>query len=420
MDDTFVSVEEAIEEIRRGKMLIVTDNEDRENEGDFIMAADKVTPDAVNFMTTYGRGLLCQPITAARAGELELAPMVQENTAVHSTAFTVSVDARDVTTTGISAFDRAATIKTIVDPAAKAEDLLRPGHVFPLIAKDGGVLTRAGHTEAAVDLARLAGYSPSGILCEIVDDDGTMARTPRLREIAQRHNLKIVTVAELVRWRMQYDAPNGKSPSGSAEKRLQESEVPLRIVESRLPAAAGDFRLVLYENPLSAEQPHLAMVSAKTFDPDNALVRVHSECLTGEVLMSSRCDCGEQLAEALRRIAAEGGVLVYLRQEGRGIGLVEKIRAYNLQDQGYDTADANIKLGHQPDERDYTIAAAILKDLGIRGIRLLTNNPDKESSLRNAGIRVNECLRIEIQPGDNNRNYLKTKRIRFGHHLEYV
>ena len=401
MDNTFAGIEEALEEIRRGRMLIVTDNEDRENEGDFIMAADKVTPDAVNFMTIYGRGLLCQPITADRARELELFPMVQENTSVHTTAFTVSVDARTVTTTGISAFDRAATIKTIVDPAARPEDLLRPGHVFPLISKDGGVLARGGHTEASVDLARLAGCSPSGILCEIIDTDGTMARLPRLEEMARQHNLKIVTVADLVRWRKEHDAVR-------------------KITESRLPAAYGEFRLVLYENPLNPEQPHIAMISAKAFDPDNALVRVHSECFTGEVLMSTRCDCRDQLAEAMQKIAAEGGAIIYLRQEGRGIGLAEKIRAYSLQDQGYDTADANIKLGHQPDERDYMIAAAILRDLGIRGIRLMTNNPDKEFSLKDAGILVKERIRIEIQPGDNNRNYLKTKKVRFGHHLEYV
>ncbi|MHC6202345.1 3,4-dihydroxy-2-butanone-4-phosphate synthase [Breznakiellaceae bacterium SP9] len=401
MDDIFVSIEEAIEEIRQGKMLIVTDNEERENEGDFIMAAEKVSPEAVNFMTRYGRGLLCQAITTDRARKLELTTMVRDNTSVHTTAFTISVDAKNGTTTGISAFDRAATIKTIVDPAACPEDLLRPGHIFPLIAKDGGVLIRDGHTEATVDLARLAGCSPSGILCEILDTDGNMARLPRLQEIAQQHNLKIVTVANLIRWRKEHD-----------ELR--------RIAESCLPTAAGEFRIVLYENPLKPEQPHLAMISAKAFDPTNALVRVHSECFTGEVLMSARCDCAAQLAQSLRQIATEGGVVIYLRQEGRGIGLTEKIRAYNLQDLGYDTAEANIKLGHQPDERDYTIAAAILRDLGIEGIRLMTNNPAKETALKTAGIRINERVAIEIKPGEINRKYLTTKKVRFGHQLKYV
>ena len=399
--NVFASIEEAIEEICQGKMLIVTDNEDRENEGDFIMASDKVTPEAVNFMIVYGRGLLCQAITTERARELELYPMVQDNTSAHTTAFTVSVDARNVTSTGISAHDRAATIKTIVDPAAVAADLLRPGHIFPLIAKDGGVLTRDGHTETAVDIARLAGCSPSGILCEILDDDGTMARLPRLIEIAKQHNLKIITVEALVRWRAQNDLVR-------------------RLAESRLPATAGDFRLVLYENSQNQEQPHMAMISNKAFDSADALVRIHSECFTGEVFLSSRCDCGAQLAEALEKTAAEGGVLIYLRQEGRGIGLVEKIQAYKLQDQGYDTVDANLKLGHQPDERDYTIAAAILKDLGITGVRLMTNNPDKEISLKDAGIQINKRIKIEIKPGENNLDYLKTKKVRFGHHLEFV
>ncbi|GHU47857.1 riboflavin biosynthesis protein RibBA [Spirochaetia bacterium] len=401
MKDIFISIEEALEEIRQGKMLIVTDNEDRENEGDFIMAAEKVSPEAVNFMTLYGRGLLCQAITTDRARKLELTPMVRDNTSVHTTAFTISVDAKDSTTTGISAFDRAATIKTIIDPAACPEDLLRPGHIFPLIAKDGGVLIRDGHTEATVDLARLAGCSPSGVLCEILDTDGNMARLPRLQEIAQQHNLKIVTVANLIRWRKEHDEVR-------------------RIAESCLPAAAGEFRIMLYENPLKPEQPHLAIVSAKAFDPANALVRVHSECFTGEVLKSSRCDCEAQLAQSLRQIATEGGVVIYLRQEGRGIGLTEKIRAYNLQDLGYDTAEANIKLGHQPDERDYTIAAAILRDLGIEGIRLMTNNPAKETALKTEGIRINERVAIEIKPGEINRKYLTTKKVRFGHHLKYV
>ena len=401
MENTFASIETALEEIRQGKMIIVTDNEDRENECDFIMAAEKVTPSDVNFMTIYGRGLICQSITPERARELELFPMEKDNTSVHTTAFTVSVDAKNITSTGISAFDRAATIKSIIDPQTLPTDLLRPGHIFPLIAKAGGVLERDGHTEAAVDLPRLAGLTPSGILCEILDEDGTMARLPSLKEIAKKHNLKIVTVESLIRWREKHSSVK-------------------RITETSLPAAAGNFKLVLYDNPLNAQQPHIAVISEKSFDPNNALVRIHSECLTGEVLMSSRCDCGEQLSCAMHRIAVEGGAVIYLRQEGRGIGLTEKIRAYNLQDQGCDTAEANIKLGHEIDERDYTIAADILRDLGISGIRLMTNNPDKETTLKSAGINVLERVGIEIKPGDKNLNYLKTKKVRLGHYLEYV
>jgi 3,4-dihydroxy 2-butanone 4-phosphate synthase/GTP cyclohydrolase II len=337
---------------------------------------------------------------------------------VHYTAFTVSVDARGVTSTGISAFDRAATIKTIIDPRARPEDLLRPGHIFPLIAKDGGVLARNGHTEAAVDFARLAGCGDSGILCEILDGDGTMARLPRLQQMAREHNLKIVTVENLIRWRKANDCMREEHSSSVPSQRKQ---TPVkRLVESSLPAKSGDFKLVLYENSANPEQPHIAMVSAKAFDPDNALVRLHSECFTGDVLMSTRCDCRDQLVDATQKIADAGGVVIYLRQEGRGIGLVEKIKAYRLQEQGYDTADANIQLGHQPDERDYSIAAAILRDLGIGGIRLMTNNPDKDNSLKNAGIRIGERVRLEVVPGDNNRNYLAAKKARFGHQLEYV
>ena len=400
MDEVFATIETAVEEIQQGKILIVTDNKNRENEGDFIMAADKVTPEAVNFMVTHGRGLLCQSITEERARELELFPMVKENTSVYSTAFTVSVDAKNRTSTGISANDRAATIKTIVDPETHPEDLLRPGHIFPLIAKKGGVLNREGHTEAASDLARLAGCSPSGVLCEILDENGSMAKLPRLEEIARQYNLKIISVDELVSW--------------------MKVHYTIRLAESNFPSRSGDFRLILYDNLLYPEQPHAAVISCKTFDPDNALVRIHSECFTGEVLLSSRCDCKDQLDIAMKRIAEEGGVLIYLRQEGRGIGLVEKIKAYHLQDQGYDTVDANIKLGHQPDERDYCTAAAIIRDLGIRGIRLMTNNPGKEKALKDAGINVNERVQIEVKPGNKNRHYLAAKKVRFGHHLEYV
>ena len=415
MSEVFATIEEAIEEIRLGRILIVTDDENRENEGDFIMAADKVTAQAINFMVIHGRGLLCQSVTARRARELELFPMVQKNTSSNITAFTVSVDARENTTTGISAKDREITIKTIVDPDARPQDLLRPGHIFPLVSKRNGVLTREGHTEAATDLARLAGCTPSGVLIEIMDTDGTMAKLPRLQELAKEFNLKIISVESLVKWRKKYDPdPPGYEASGAVLPGIK------RLVEGTLPANDGDFRLILYENPLNPNQPHLAMVSSKTFNPNDALVRIHSECFTGEVLSSTRCDCKFQLAEATRRIAEEGGAVIYLRQEGRGIGLVEKIKAYNLQDQGYDTVDANLKLGHSPDERDYGIAAAIMKDLGIKGFRLMTNNPEKENYLKDAGFKINGREKIEMPPGEKNRDYLSAKKVRFGHHLEYV
>ncbi|MCL1991485.1 MAG: 3,4-dihydroxy-2-butanone-4-phosphate synthase [Spirochaetes bacterium] len=401
MSGIFATIEEALAEIRGGKMIIVTDDEDRENEGDFVMAADAVTAQAVNFMITHGRGLLCQAITAQKAGELELLPMARDNTSAHTTAFTVSVDARSVTSTGISAFDRAATIKAIADPACQPGDLLRPGHIFPLVAKDGGVLVRQGHTEASVDLPRLAGFAPSGILCEILNPDGSMARLPQLEVLAREHGLKIVTVEALARWRREHDSVK-------------------RVAESGLPTENGDFTLIAYENLAKPEQPHLAMVSAAGFDPENALVRVHSECLTGEALLSARCDCRWQLSEALRRAGEEGGVVVYLRQEGRGIGLAEKIRAYRLQDAGCDTLEANVKLGHAADGRDYKIAAAILRDLGIRGLRLMTNNPDKEAALKAEGFRIVERVKIEMRPGKSNMDYLKAKKARFGHFLEYV
>ncbi|MDR1626144.1 MAG: 3,4-dihydroxy-2-butanone-4-phosphate synthase [Spirochaetia bacterium] len=409
----FANVEEAIQEIRSGKMLIVTDDEDRENEGDFVMAAQAVTPEAVNFVTRHGRGLLCQSITARRARELKLPPMVSKNTALHETAFTVSVDLLKGGGTGISAFDRAATINALVDPSTRPEDLGRPGHIFPLVAAPGGVLSRQGHTEAAADLARLAGFRPSGILCEILDADGAMARVPRLREIAAEHGMKICTVKDLARWREKNDA----AAREDKQDRVPEAK---RLAESRLPSKTGDFRLILYENPASPEQPHIVLVSEKPLDPGSVIVRVHSECLTGETFLSQRCDCGAQLEEAMRRAAAEGGLIVYLRQEGRGIGLTEKIRAYALQDEGCDTYEANVKLGHGPDERDYAIAAAILKDLGISGIRLLTNNPAKIEALARGGIMVRERIPVEIEPGRENRSYLAAKKSRFGHKLNYI
>ncbi|MDR3302446.1 MAG: 3,4-dihydroxy-2-butanone-4-phosphate synthase [Spirochaetaceae bacterium] len=402
MENNFIDVETALEDIRQGKMLIVTDDEGRENEGDLIMAAQKVTPDAVNFMTIHARGLLCQSITAERARELDLPPMVAENTSTHTTAFTISVDVKKGATTGISAFDRAATIHALVDPATRPDDLGRPGHIFPLIAREGGVLTRGGHTEAACDLARLAGLSPSGILCEVLDDDGQMARLPRLQQLTRQHGLHILTVARLIEWRQRHGA------------------VARRLVESRLPTRAGNFSLILYENAGKPDMPNLALVSEKNFSPDNALVRVHSECLTGDMLMSLRCDCGSQLFESMRRIAQEGGVLVYLRQEGRGIGLTEKIRAYQLQDEGLDTVDANLKLGHAVDEREYEAAIAILRDLGISGGRLLTNNPDKVEALAQSGFVMHERAPLEIKPEDGNRKYLAVKKSRLGHYLKLV
>ena len=398
----YAEVEEAIDEIRRGKMLIVTDDENRENEGDLIMAAEKVSPEAINFMAIHARGLLCQAITPQRARELELPLMVQKNTSLHATGFTVSVDAKDGTTTGISAFDRAVTIKTMINPATNPEDLCRPGHIFPLIAKTGGVLVREGHTETAVDLARLAGLTPSGILCEILDDDGTMARLPRLEKMALEYGLKILTVEKLAAWRKVHD------------------KLTRQLARSRLPTRSGNFQIISYENPGRPDQPHLALVSEKKYDPCNALVRLHSECLTGEVLGALRCDCAAQLNKSMERIGAEGGILVYLRQEGRGIGLTQKICAYALQDEGLDTFDANIKLGHGSDERDYTAAAAILKDLDISGVRLMTNNPGKTESLQQAGISIRDQVRIEIKPEAENRAYLSTKKKRFGHKLELV
>ncbi|GHV26683.1 riboflavin biosynthesis protein RibBA [Spirochaetia bacterium] len=426
MKAIFADIEEAVEDIRQGKMLVVTDDEDRENEGDLIMAAEKVSPEAVNFMAIYGKGLICQAITCARAGELDLPPMTTENTSANTTAFTVSVDAA-CTSTGISAFDRAATIRALVDPVTKSADLLKPGHIFPLIARDGGVLARDGHTEAAADLARLAGLTPSGILCEILAADGRMARLPQLEVFAKQHGLKLITVASLIRWRREHEGDvktEGALPKPAVpavtDLPVRTDLLIRRLAESRLPTQAGNFRMILYDNPECPRQPHLALVSEAPFKAEDALVRVHSECFTGEVLRSGRCDCGDQLTESLRRVAAEGGVVIYLRQEGRGIGLTEKIKAYALQDTGLDTVDANIRLGHGPDERDYAAAAAILRDLGIPGIRLMTNNPAKVEALNAAGIRINARVPVEVRPGKENRKYLAAKKVRFGHKLEYV
>lgn len=393
------TVAEAVEEIRAGRMLIVVDDEDRENEGDLLMAGERATPEAINFMITHARGLVFVPMAAERCEQLRLPLMVTENTARHGTAFTVSVDARSGGT-GISAHDRALTVRLLADPATKPDDLLRPGHVFPLRAVPGGVLRRAGHTEAVVDLARLAGLQPVGVACEMVHDDGTMARLPELRLFALRHGLKIMTVRDLIRYRLQRDP------------------FVRREGQTRLPTAFGEFTAIVYENTLDGSN-HLALVKGVVDDGTPVLVRMHSECLTGEVFGSLRCDCREQLHAAMRAIEHEGrGAIVYIRQEGRGIGLQNKIKAYALQDLGSDTVEANELLGFPPDPRDYGIGAQILADLGLRQIRLLTNNPQKRAGLEGYGLHVVERVPLEVPPNRENYAYLKAKRHRLGHLLD--
>lgn len=393
-------VEEAIYELMRGKVIIVVDDEDRENEGDFVALAEKATPEVINFMITEGRGLVCLPITAERAEELELQPMVAQNTDYHGTAFTVSIDHKD-TTTGISAHERALTVKQMMDPSAKASDFRRPGHMFPLIAKKGGVLRRAGHTEAAVDLARMCGSYPAGVICEVIKPDGSMARLPDLMEIAKRFELKLISVKDLIHYRN------------------EKEKLVTREVEVRMPTDYGEFRAVAYTNEVDNKE-HVALVKGDISGEDPVLVRVHSECLTGDVFHSHRCDCGPQFEAALTQIEQEGrGILLYMRQEGRGIGLVNKLKAYKLQEQGLDTVDANLKLGFPADLRDYGIGAQILKDLGVSDIRLLTNNPRKITGLEGYGLQVVERVPLQMKENEDNTGYLHTKQLKLGHMLKF-
>ncbi len=398
----FATIDEAVAALQAGGMIVVVDDEDRENEGDLMVAAAKVTPEAINFMARHGRGLVCLAMMPDRLQQLEIPLEASNNAARRDTAFCVSIDAHDGTSTGISAADRARTIEVAIDPATKPNDLARPGHVFPLRARSGGVLVRSGHTEAAVDLARIAGFAPAGVICEIMNEDGTMARVPELTKFARKHGLRMITIADLIRYRMQNERLVSKAATAD------------------LPTEHGAFRIHAYENHLDNET-HVALVRGDISDGKDVLVRVHSKCLTGDVFHSARCDCGAQLDTAMARIAEEGrGVLLYLNQEGRGIGLANKIRAYELQDQGLDTVEANERLGFKPDQRDYGIGAQILSDLGIKTMRLLTNNPRKFVGLQGYGLAVSEAVPLEVPVGEHTRKYLKTKKDKLGHNLSGV
>ncbi|MER3419332.1 MAG: bifunctional 3,4-dihydroxy-2-butanone-4-phosphate synthase/GTP cyclohydrolase II [Chloroflexota bacterium] len=395
------TVEEAIEEFRAGRFLIIVDDEDRENEGDLVLPAEVVTPDAINFMAKHGRGLICMPMTEERLDELGIPLMLppDRNTSAHGTPFTVSVEARRGVTTGISAYDRAQTVRVLIDPRTKPDDIVMPGHMFPLRARPGGVLVRAGHTEATIDLCRLAGRYPAGVLCEIMKSDGTMARLPDLKRFARRHGLKILAIKDLIAWR------------------LQREQLVERVSEARLPTRYGEFRVIAYRARYDPDE-HVALVMGDITDGRPVLTRVHSQCVTGDVFGSLRCDCGPQMERALEMIAAEGrGLFLYMRQEGRGIGLHNKIRAYALQDQGLDTVEANHALGFPADRRDYGIGMQILRDLGVRKLRLLTNNPEKRAGLEGYGLEVVERVPIEVHPNPHNAHYLETKRVKLGHLL---
>ena len=398
----FAPIEAAVEAIRNGEMIIVVDDEDRENEGDLTIAADKITPAAIAFMAKYGSGLICVPMTEDRLAELDIPQMVPDNTARFGTAFCVGVEAKHSTSTGISASDRAATVLALIDSATRPGDLARPGHMFPLKARNGGVLVRAGQTEAAVDLARIAGLYPAGVICEIMNDDGTMARVPELTKFAKRHRLLMITIADLIQYRLQHEA------------------LVRRIATASLPTEHGDFRVTAYESVIDRET-HVALVKGEIGDGENVLVRVHSRCLTGDVFHSARCDCGLQLEAAMTRIAQEErGVLLYLNQEGRGIGLANKIRAYELQDQGLDTVEANERLGFKADQRDYGIGVQILKDLGVRSMRLLSNNPRKLVGIEGYNLSVAEWLPLEVPASAHTQGYLRTKKEKLGHKLSSV
>ncbi len=398
----FTTVEEAAELYRQGKMVIIVDDEDRENEGDLCIAAEKITPEAINFMATHGRGLICLTMTEERCDELELPLMVEKNTSNYGTAFCVSIEARGRVTTGISAYDRAETVKTAIDPDTRPADLLRPGHIFPLRAKKGGVLKRAGQTEASVDLAAIAGMTPASVICEVMNPDGTMARLPDLKKYAVEHGLKIISVADLIKYRMQH------------ERHIR------RVASPKLPTVWGDFTVYAYSNDINGEE-HVALVKGEIDESDEVLVRVHSSCLTGDVFRSRRCDCGQQLERAIEMVEAEGkGVILYLLQEGRGIGLANKMKAYALQDEGDDTIEANRKLGFAPDIRDYGTGSQILRDIGVRRMRLMTNNPAKYVAIEGFGLEIVERIPLEIEPSEGTRKYLETKKRKLGHILELV